>query len=122
MVYVGKNLPSGDGWNVEPALINPDLDIEEPGGLSDCDVDYGLRTTRITPRDRGAYLEVVGGRTARSNCDIVSGQSSGAGWVMQLRQSAVERNRCAAVAGGPWLGPQYGHLGTPCDNYVLPQP
>lgn len=63
IVYVGKNLPSGDGWNVEPALIYPDLDVEEPSGLSDCDVDYWPAYNRITPRDRGPYLAwLAGGR------------------------------------------------------------
>ena len=70
MVYVGRNLPSGDGWNAEPALINPGLDVEDPSRFSEHEVDYWPAFNRITPQDRGAYLMwLAGGRRDRI-CDI----------------------------------------------------
>ena len=70
MVYVGRNLPSGDGWNAEPALINPELAVKDPSSISNLEIGYWPSYGRIEPRQRGAYLKWLADGRRDPDCDV----------------------------------------------------
>lgn len=59
MVYVGTGLQAGRGWSVEPALIDPALNVssgDQVGALP-----YWPKYAEITPAQRGLYLDWLAG-------------------------------------------------------------
>ncbi|WP_257570931.1 TerB N-terminal domain-containing protein [Streptomyces sp. NP160] len=57
MLYVGQRLQAGNGYGIEPALINPHLDVDHrrPDWAGET-VGYWPSFSDISPRARGAYL------------------------------------------------------------------
>jgi len=66
MIYLGENLPSGNKWKIEPALINPKLKIKKSTAVEDGeDMNYWPSYSTIPDHCRGAYLHWLS--TGRNN-------------------------------------------------------
>ncbi|MGH3545671.1 MAG: TerB N-terminal domain-containing protein, partial [Mycobacteriales bacterium] len=57
MLYVGSRALAGDGWSVEPALIDPSLSVDwKRPDLGGSTMGYWPSYREITPGARAAYL------------------------------------------------------------------
>lgn len=57
MLYVGEQLPSVSGGDVEPALIDPRLQVSPRAGTSEDNIPYWPSYSRISPQHRAHYLQ-----------------------------------------------------------------
>ena len=71
MIYVGKNLASLAGGDVEPALIDPNLPAASKGlDLSERRTGYWPSYSTCSPEARGAYLQWLSSGRKDPNADV----------------------------------------------------
>ncbi|MGM0694053.1 MAG: TerB N-terminal domain-containing protein [Pseudomonadota bacterium] len=59
-IFMGSGLAAGNGFSVEPALVNPDLTVESGRtDLQDYELGYWPQYHRIGPQTRAGYLQYL---------------------------------------------------------------
>lgn len=71
MIYLGRRLAALDGYNVEPALIDPTLPaVSQQLDLSERRTQYWPSYSTCSPEARGAYLQWLSSGRSDPNTDI----------------------------------------------------